>query len=35
MVFHKKINSSDPVNTLRNFSLQIALIAFRAYTKDP
>ena len=35
MFSHKKFNSSDSVNTQRNVSLQIALIAFWAYTNGP
>ena len=31
----KKFNSSDSVNTWRNVSLKIVLIAFWAYTKRP
>ena len=34
-VFAQNLNSSDPVNTIRNVSLSIALIAFWAYTKRP
>ena len=35
MFSHKNFDSSDSVNTLRNVSLKIALIAFWAYKKDP
>ena len=35
MFLHKSFNSSDSVKTWRNASLQIALIADRAYTNGP
>ena len=35
MFLHKKINSSDSVNTWCNVSLQIELIAFGLIQKDP
>ena len=35
MFSHKHFNSSDSVNTWRNVSLKIALIAFRCIQKDP
>ena len=35
MFLHKKFNSGDSVNTWRYVSLQIALMAFWAFTKKP
>ena len=35
MFLHKHFNFSGSVNTRRNVSLHIALIAFWAYKKDP
>ena len=32
---HNNLNSNDPANIRRNVSLQITLIAFLAYTKNP
>ena len=35
MFLHNNFDSSDFVNTWRNVTLKIALIAFWAYTKRP